>query len=624
MASPHAIIDTPARSTVDVKATPTLAPSAIDIDALPTISTPAVEPALTSRHLLLPAKMGAKPSTLEMLALLPGKALRSITTHRMPAIKKISQLDKFATVPAAAVQGLKNGEQKISNTKLRLVGIFFMLVATFYLFWLATILNLQAPWLSLPFFLAMCYLTLIVCLTVYNNWTRVVTELVGLPGGQEPIVAVCIPTYGETPTMVQITIESVLSQDWPHQKLLIIVGDDSHRPEMKEMVTTLQNTFSRARIVYHEPPRKGAPERRGSAKDGNLNSMLAYVTQQYPDIAYIETRDADDVVGSPQFLRYVIGHLQRNEDVAYVQTIKDTLVSEGDPFGNRQTFFYRGVMLARNASNSVFPCGSGLVWRKEKLASIGGFPTWNLVEDLYSGYVAMQHGLKGVYLPVVGAVGQVSPEDIPNVYKQLGTWALDTCRIFFWKNPWLAKGLTFKQRMQFTELSLFYLLSYPLLIFVLTPVISLCTGIYPFTTSNLDYVLHFWPFILCIELLLANMSDSTSFEEIWRARQMWLGMTFVFIKSSILALIYGPNRKPTYKVTRKTQEAGVYLREVSMQVFVCLLLLMAIIYNLAIHHTSFLRDSDLGSILWAVFFILLLIGIIRRSWFGYRIRVKRQ
>ncbi|GCE06085.1 hypothetical protein KDAU_34140 [Dictyobacter aurantiacus] len=564
-----------------------------------------------------------KTTTVKMLATRSTQAVIKLATHKIPAlITGASRLDKFATVPSSAVQGLANNNTKVSNARVRIVGIIFILVAAFYLPWLFYVLNKQALWLSIPFFSSMCYLTVIVVLSIYNNWTRVVYPLVQYPRGHEPTVAVCIPTYGEPPEMVQTTVESVLSQDWPQQKLLIIIGDDSHRPAMKEVVNTLQRHYPMTRIVYHEPPRKGNPERRGSAKDGNLNSMLAYVAQNHPDIAFIETRDADDVIGSPQFLRYTIGHLNKDKDVAYIQTIKDTLVSKGDPFGNRQSFFYRGVMLSRNAANAVFPCGSGLVWRIKKLEEIGGFPTWNLVEDLYSGYVAMQHGFKNAYLPIVGAVGQTSPEDIPNVYKQLGTWALDTMRIFFWKNPWLVKGLSFKQRMQYTELCLFYLFSLPLSIFLFTPVISLFTGVYPFTTSNLDYMLHFWLYAASIEVLLAIINGSTTFEENWRARQMWFGMTFVFIKSSFLALAYGPNKKPAYKVTRKTQEAGIYLREVFIQTILFLLLLSACIYNLLIHRHSILQNADLGSIFWATLFMGLLAGIIRRSWFGYQIKKK--
>jgi putative flippase GtrA len=249
---------------------------------------------------------------------------------------------------------------------------------------------------------------------------------------------------------------------------------------------------------------------------------------------------------------------------------------------------------------------------------IGGFPTWNLVEDLYSGYVAMQHGLQGAYIPIVGAIGQVSPEDIPNVYKQLGTWALDTVRIFVWKNPWFVQGLTFKQRMQFTELGLFYLMSFPLLIFTITPIISLFFGIHPFLSSNLDYILHFWPYAASIEILLAVLANNTKFEDIWRARQMWFGMMFVYMKAALLAIGYGPSKKPVYKVTRKVQQAGLYVRETLWQIVLFLLLLSAIIYNGIAHH-NVLKNGDIGSMFWVLLYLLLLSGIIRRSWFGVKI-----
>ena len=53
-----------------------------------------------------------------------------------------------------------------------------------------------------------------------------------------------------------------------------------------------------------------------------------------------------------------------------------------------------------------------------------------------------------MYLPIVGAVGQHSPEDVPNVYKQRGTWAIDTVRLLLF-NRW--RGLDLRQRAQFLE-----------------------------------------------------------------------------------------------------------------------------------------------------------------------------
>src|SRR5262249_8263307 len=143
-----------------------------------------------------------------------------------------------------------------------------------------------------------------------------------------------------------------------------VIGDDGHKPAVKSMVDTLQRTYPSARIIYHLPPAKDSPDRMGKAKDGNLNSMLKFIEEHYPELQYIETRDADDLVGDPNFLRYTVGHLVSNPKASYVQTIKEALVSPGDPFGNLQPVFYRGIMLSKHAANAVFPCGSGLVWRK--------------------------------------------------------------------------------------------------------------------------------------------------------------------------------------------------------------------------------------------------------------------
>ena len=81
------------------------------------------------------------------------------------------------------------------------------------------------------------------------------------------------------------------------------------------------------------------------------------------------------------------------------------------------------------------PGGSGSCVAPLGLELIGGFPTWNLVEDLDSGYELLRRGGRGLYLPVVGSIAQSAPEDVPNLYKQRGTWALDSARLFLFKNP---------------------------------------------------------------------------------------------------------------------------------------------------------------------------------------------
>jgi cellulose synthase (UDP-forming) len=268
-------------------------------------------------------------------------------------------------------------------------------------------------------------------------------------------------------------------------------------------------------------------------------------------------------------------------------------------------------MLAKNSANAVFPCGSGLVWRREALEDIEGFPTWNLVEDLQSGVEALRRGWRGLYLPIVGAYGQTAPEDIPNVIKQRGTWAIDTMRITLWGDK---SGLSLRQHLQFSELGFFYMLSFAVLVFAVTPILSLALGVYPFVTTQAQYALHFWPYAVAVELMLSSLADGLPYEDLWRGRQTWLGMAPVYAKATLVALFYGPNRKPTYRVTRKKHIYRWYLREITPQLLLFLGLIGASIYHILTH--PLLRTADLGSLFWAAFFGLLLSQTVRNSWHG--------
>jgi cellulose synthase (UDP-forming) len=507
---------------------------------------------------------------------------------------------------------------KSGHWKIRVAGILLLLATAWYLPWLLQRLNWQAPWLAIPFAAASLMTAAMTIVTVINHWTYAVPDHTAVPEGWEPHVGVIIPTYGEPPDMVYETARSVLAQDYPQARILLVISDDSHRPSIRAVVERLRLEYAAAQVVYYEPPRRGDLRRRGEAKAGNLNSAFEHVTALAPDIEFVETRDADDLVGEPTFLRQTLGQLMASDKVAFVQTVKEAVVSPGDPFGNLEPLFYRKAMVAKNAADAVFPCGSGLVWRRQALDDIGGFPTWNLVEDLQSGVEALRRGWHGVYLPIVGAMGQTAPEDIPNMVKQRGTWALDTMRLTFWGNK---RGLRLRQHLHFTELGFFYLLSFAVLVFALVPIVALTMDIYPLIATQAGYAGHFWPYALAVELLLVTLADGLPYEVLWRARQTWLGMAPVYVWATILAIVYGPRRKPTYRVTRKEAIHGWFWREVLPQTLLLVALVGAALYHLATH--SLLRNADLGSLFWAGFFVLLLSQVVRNSWFGLG-RVRRR
>ncbi len=420
-------------------------------------------------------------------------------------------------------------------------------------------------------------------------------------------------TAGEAPELVRETVRSVLAQRWPADRLWVIVSDDAHSDAMSAVVDELRAESPEADLSYHRPARRGTPERRGEAKAGNLNSRLRPLRASGRTIDFFETRDADDEVGDPTFLSQCVAQMRTDERLAYVQTIKDGRVSRGDPFDNRQLHFFQAAMASRQAANAVFPCGSGVVWRRAALDDLGGFPAWNLVEDLQSGFDALRRGWHGAFLPIVGAYAQHAPEDIPNVYKQRGTWALDTVRLVFWSPM---AGLDLRQRLQFIELALFYAQGIATLVFILNPVFGFLWQLYPLESDVGGYLLHFWPFAIGLELLLALFNRPHSYESLWRARQLWAGLAPVYARATVLGIVNGPERKPVYRVTRKSHAFAWYWRETLPQAALLLLLAASGAYSLATH--GFLTSFDLGSAYWSALYVLLMGGFLRRSWFGAR------
>ncbi len=496
---------------------------------------------------------------------------------------------------------------------VRSAAIAYVAATLVYVPWLFTVLNARLPWLAWPFLIANLLTASTTLLSAFNHWWRAVPDPHPLPYGGEPTVGIVIPCCGEPVPMVLRTIASVLDQDWPRESMLIVISDDGHDPALHDALRAWP-------VIYHSPPDRFAPGRDGAAKSGNLNSAVAMLTGAYPEVRYIETRDCDDEVASRAFLRHAVGQLEYDERVAFVQTIKETQVSPGDPFNNRESMFYRGQMLSRNAANAVFPCGSGLVWRRRALEHIGLFPTWNLVEDLQSGVEALRRGWRSCYLPIVGAMGQHSPEDMANVYKQRGTWAIDTVRLMLWGD---LSGLRPRQRLQFYELLLYYLHSFTMLVYVPCICLSLL-GDAPFRASNASFVLHILPLVFATEAWLLAINRPYNdrrkrqrhpIRELWRVRTMWSGLAPVFIKASIQAILGGPRRKPVYKVTRKHNEVRWHWQHVLPQTFILALVIGAAIY--AIRHGTVPRPIVFYPFLWwGGLYVILFAGFVARSWYG--------
>lgn len=275
-----------------------------------------------------------------------------------------------------------------------------------------------------------------------------------------PYVVAVIPTYGEPVDILEHTAKSLIGLDYPSDRLLIMISDDGHRKEV-------QTIAERLGIVYNFGARK-------DAKAGNLNSAVQYVSEHWPQAELIVTQDADEII-DPNYLKKVVGYFT-NPKIGFVQTPKDAVAPKGDPFGVRDRVFYDVTQAGRNGVGAAFSCGSGVIWRLAAIQSIGGFATWNVVEDLTTSYFLHAKGWHSEYHNEILTIG-LAPDDIPGLLKQRGTWAVDTWRLFLFRNPLTMHGLSTRQRLQYTELGLFYITSAMLMpLLMLTPVMSLLTG----------------------------------------------------------------------------------------------------------------------------------------------------
>ncbi len=495
----------------------------------------------------------------------------------------------------------------------RIIGLIVLISGYYYLNWLFLHFNFQAQLLSAFFIFSTIFSYITSILLVFNNWSWKIPKKLILPEGGEPQVAILIPTWKEDVKIVKRTIVSVLRQNYPIGKMLIVVSDDGANPEVARMVHNLQNSIRGANLIYNIPPEKGSPERKGEGKSGNLNSALALLVE-YPTIGYIETRDADDLVSDQNFLRYTIAQLEKDVRLAYVQTIKDAITTDGDPFANREKLFYNSLVLSKNAANTVFPCGSGLVWRRIALENIGGFPDWNLVEDFQSGAEALRRGWKSMYLPIIGALGQISPEDIPNLIKQRTTWAADSFRFMLWGNK---KGLNLVQKAHFIESGLFYLMAGMFSLQAIIPIIVLLTNMEPVFGNPLEYFIHIAPYIFSVFLfvLCLERDQDVKIRQIIRSFQVAFGLGPTYLITFIKTLIAGPNSKPRYVVTKKYTSAGFYIFRVLPQLFICATLIFAIYTNIVtnIHNPLAIEWT---TILWSLLYLSVFSHIVRLSWFS--------
>lgn len=478
---------------------------------------------------------------------------------------------------------------------LRSIGLLLILVGqSYFLASLQLAREAQSP-------LALAHLvgftgTFLVMIVNYVNQIKPKNHVEAPPLPQRlPAVGVVIPTYGEPCDVLEKTVISVKRLDYPAELMYILVSDDGHRPEVQALAETHG-------VHYGLGAKK-------DAKAGNLNGSLTHLEQEFPQAELILTQDADEVIRA-SFLRATVGYFS-DPRIAFVQTPKDTIVPKGDPFGTRDRIFYDILQVGRNGYGAAFACGSGVLWRISAIRAIGGFATWNVVEDLTTSYQLHSAGFRSEYHNQVLTLG-LAPNDVPGLLKQRGTWAVDTWRLFLFDNPLFKPGLTFMQRLQYLELGLFYLTSIlflPLIMF--TPILSALGGeLLPLATAAL------LPWATTSILYYVVLSRGQG-GYMLRMLQYWAGHWPTNTKAFLIA-VRSRTQKPRYVVTRKTRVNGFYGHLLWAQFLYLFLGVLALVHTLFFWQTADIRYRLVnGAIL--LFFTVLMSRICLTAFYGVRL-----
>jgi glycosyltransferase involved in cell wall biosynthesis len=233
-----------------------------------------------------------------------------------------------------------------------------------------------------------------------------------------PFVTIQLPLFNEA-TVAERLLEHVAKVRYPRERLEIQVLDDS-TDETRTLVRSLVDRLH-ARgldIVYlHRTDRTGY-------KAGALDAGLKVAKGELVAIF-----DAD-FLPQPDFLQNLVPHFMHDAKVGMVQARWGHLNRNHSLLTRVQALMLDGHHLvenrARAAAGWLFNfSGTGGMWRKEAIASAGGWEHDTLTEDLDLSYRAQMAGWKFVYRENVVTPAEL-PEDVSALRAQQYRWAKGT------------------------------------------------------------------------------------------------------------------------------------------------------------------------------------------------------
>lgn len=423
-----------------------------------------------------------------------------------------------------------------------------------YLFWRVSIFNADSPWLSAIYYAAE-WMGFVLGLTViFSAWRYTHREPEPVPTGLS--VDVLIPTYREPLHVIRRTVMAARGLRYPHQTWVL---DDASRPEIAALADALGvHYLARGNNL--------------NAKAGNLNFGL-----QQTQAPFVAVFDADHIA-QPHALDALLG-LMNDACVAMVQTPQDYYNTDAFQYLNPrrqaglwhdQSYFYHLAQACHESSNAASCVGTGVLYRREALAAIGGIPVDTVTEDFHTSLKLHQQGWHTRYLNEPVAFG-IAAADLGEYYKTRHRWAHGNLAVLRHERILSCAGLTLKQRLSYLSLGVIYLEGWQQLLLFLTPLFALVLGWAPFEISLFNVLL-----VLAYPVVgyLLLQEFGCGFSRFWTNELFAMARWPVHIAAT--AALFG--KKLSWRSSAKNIQGRISWRLMLPQLAVLLLSASALIY----------------------------------------------
>ena len=307
--------------------------------------------------------------------------------------------------------------------------------------------------------------------------------------GFTPSVDILVPIFREPLEILERTILAARAIDYPNTEIHVL--DDGHREEVREL--------ARRQGVHYRP----GP--RAHAKAGNLNQALSETAGEL--VAIFDT----DHVPTSSFLAETVPFFH-DPTIGFVQTphhfrnpdVFQLALRVSGRVPNEQDMFNHGMQSRRDSWGGAFFVGSGAIFRRAALESVGGFKLLSITEDIHTSQHLHAAGWRSAFVNQDLAVG-LAAEDLASYIVQRRRWMLGCLQIFFRDNPLFCRGLPLRQRLGYFA-SLYYFF-FPLarVVFWITPLYYLLFHLHPILSEVSVLTALLIPYLVVLPMISAAL-----------------------------------------------------------------------------------------------------------------------